>query len=170
MKIKNSLLLLTAFSLVISLSSCNPDKNNSASSSDKPSASSTIDSSIDDEPSSKPQDSVSSVSSESSSSHQDSVSSTSSESSSDSQDSVSSVSSSEQETQTFTVTWKNYNGEILEIDYKVAYGAMPSYDYETPTRPSDDTYDYVFIGWTPAITPVTSNQTYTATYNQVEKN
>ena len=155
MKIKNSLLLLTAFSLVISLSSCNPDKNKSASSSDKLSASSIIDSSIDDEPSSKPQDSVSSASSESSS---------------NSQDSTPSFSSSEQETQTFTVTWKNYDDEILEIDYKVAYGAMPSYDYETPTRSSDDTYDYVFVGWTPAITPVTSNQTYTATYNQVEKN
>ena len=155
MKIKNSLLLLTAFSLVISLSSCNPDKNNSASPSDKLSASSTIDSSIDDESSSKPQDSVSSASSESSS---------------DSQDSTPSFSSSEQETQTFTVIWKNYDDEILEIDYKVAYGAMPSYDYETPTRPSDNTYDYVFIGWTPAITPVTSNQTYIATYNQVEKN
>ena len=170
MKIKNGLLLLTAFSLVISLSSCNPDKNNSASPSDKPSASSIVDSSIDEESSSKPQDSISSGNSKSSSSHQDSISSASSESSSDSQYSAPSFSSTKQEAQTFTVTWKNYNGEILEIDYKVAYGAMPSYDYETPTRPSDNTYDYVFIGWTPAITPVTSNQTYTAAYNQVKKN
>ena len=155
MKIKSGLLLLTIFSIAVSLSGCIPKKNSSASSSDKLSASSIIDSSIDDEPSS---------------SSQDSVSSDNSEYSSNSQNSATSSSSSNQETQTFTVTWKNYDGEILEIDYKVAYGAMPSYDYETPTRSSDDTYDYVFIGWTPAITPVTSNQTYTATYNPVAKN
>ena len=155
MKIKNSLLLLTALSLMISLSSCDPKKNSSASSNTEQSVSSINDSSKEDETSSSPQKSLSS---------QDTTSSSSA------QDGAPSSSSSEQVDQTFTVTWKNYNGEILEIDYKVAYGANPSYDYETPTRPSDDSYDYVFSGWTPAITPVTSNQTYTATYNQIHKN
>ena len=78
-------------------------------------------------------------------------------------------SSSQQEVQKYTVTWKNYDGSILEIDYNVPYGATPSYDYETPVKPSDDAYDYVFKGWTPAITIVTSNQTYTATFDAVEK-
>ena len=80
-----------------------------------------------------------------------------------------SSSSSQQITQRFTVTWKNYDGSILEIDYNVEYGAMPSYDYETPVKPSDEQYDYVFKGWTPAITIVTSDQTYTATFNAVAK-
>ena len=78
-----------------------------------------------------------------------------------------SSSSSQQITQRFTVTWKNYDGVVLEIDYNVEKGAMPSYDFETPVKPSDDEYHYVFTGWTPQVTAVTSNQTYTATFDAV---
>ena len=155
MKIKNGLLLLTALSLMISLSSCDPKKNSGSSSNIEPSSNIIIDSSSE-EPVSSSEDIVSSDVEESSSTSEES--------------SAPSSSSSNLEDQTFTVTWKNYNGEILEIDYKVKYGSTPSYDFETPTRAEDNEYKYVFIGWTPAITPVTSNQTYTATYNPVAKN
>ncbi len=155
MKIKNSLLLLMALSLMISLPSCDPKKNSGPSSNVEPSSNIVIDSSSE-EPISSTEDITSSENEESSSTSEES--------------SAPSSSSSSLEDQTFTVTWKNYNGEILEIDYKVKYGATPSYDFETPTRPEDNEYKYVFIGWTPTIAPVTSNQTYTATYNQVAKN
>ena len=68
--------------------------------------------------------------------------------------------------ETFTVTWKNYNGNILEIDYNVPKGSMPSYDYETPTRPSNGNTHYTFTGWTPTPAPVTADITYTATFSE----
>ncbi len=68
----------------------------------------------------------------------------------------------------FTVTWKNYNGDILEIDTDVPRGSEPSYDGQPPTKPSDETYSYTFSGWTPSITPVEKDATYTATYTSKE--
>ena len=45
-----------------------------------------------------------------------------------------------QEKLTYTITWKNYDGSVLEIDTNVAYNSTPSYDGVTPTRPDDDEY------------------------------
>ena len=64
----------------------------------------------------------------------------------------------------FTVIWKDYNGDELETDTEVAYGTMPSYDGEEPTREEAEEYTYIFSGWTPEIEPVTGDITYTATY------
>ena len=66
--------------------------------------------------------------------------------------------------QTYTVTWKNWDGEVLETDTNVKEGFMPHYNGENPTRPDDDEYTYTWYGWTPELTIVTSNQTYTAKY------
>ncbi len=64
----------------------------------------------------------------------------------------------------FTVTWKNWDGTVLETD-TVSYGAKPSYDQASfPTRAKDAQYTYTFAGWDKNITSVTENITFTAQY------
>ena len=64
----------------------------------------------------------------------------------------------------YTVTWNNADGKTIATD-KVAYGETPKYTGETPTRDSDAQYNYTFKGWSPEITKVTGDQTYTAVYD-----
>ena len=64
----------------------------------------------------------------------------------------------------FTVIWLNWNGDLLEKDEDVKYNSDPSYDGKSPTRPASGRYTYTFNGWTPALSPVTGDITYTATY------
>ncbi|MDY4819576.1 MAG: InlB B-repeat-containing protein [Bacilli bacterium] len=73
-----------------------------------------------------------------------------------------------QEKLTYTITWKNYDGSVLETDTNVAYSSMPSFDGATPTRTSDAEYSYTFSGWSPSITSVTGDTTYTALYSQTK--
>ena len=68
---------------------------------------------------------------------------------------------------TFTVTWINYDGTVLEVDKDVAQGTVPSFDSETPTREPDAQYTYTFRRWGPEIGPVDRDITYTATYSSV---
>lgn len=66
--------------------------------------------------------------------------------------------------ETYTITWKNYDGTILEIDNEVIKDTIPTYDGATPTKPSDTQFTYTFKGWDPEVAPATQNQIYTATY------
>ena len=50
-------------------------------------------------------------------------------------------------TNKYTVTWKNWNGEVLETDTNVEYGTMPSYNGNTPVKSSDQNNQYVFEKW-----------------------
>ena len=68
--------------------------------------------------------------------------------------------------ETYTVTWKNYDGTVLETDSNVSSGAIPEYNGATPTRATDETYAYYFKGWDKEISPVNGDITYTATYEQ----
>ena len=69
----------------------------------------------------------------------------------------------------YTIIWKDENGAQLERDDNVEYGLMPSFDKEEPTKAPTDEFTFEFAGWTPEVTTVTGNQTYTATYNATKR-
>ncbi len=68
------------------------------------------------------------------------------------------------DTNKYTVTWKNWNGDELEKDENVEYGATPKYDGVTPTKPATAQFTYTFTGWMPEVSEVTGDAIYTATY------
>jgi uncharacterized repeat protein (TIGR02543 family) len=68
--------------------------------------------------------------------------------------------------ETYSITWKNYDGSTLKTDLNVASGVLPIYDGATPTRQMSDANTYSFIGWNPSVVPANSNATYTAQYSE----
>ncbi len=69
----------------------------------------------------------------------------------------------------YTVTWKNEDGSVLKVDKRVLYGALPQYTGPAPTKKSNEIYDYMFMGWSPAVKRVTCNATYTASFTGIKK-
>ena len=64
----------------------------------------------------------------------------------------------------YTITWKNYDGTVLEVDNDVPYGATPTYDGARPTKPSSGGFKQTWSGWSPEVKAVTENQTYIASF------
>ena len=64
----------------------------------------------------------------------------------------------------YTIQFVNDNGSVLQSE-SLTYGTKPVYRGEVPTKAPNSQYTYTFAGWTPIITTVTGNQTYTATYS-----
>ena len=68
----------------------------------------------------------------------------------------------------FFITFVNWDNTELQSSF-VQQGKMPVYTGNTPTRPDDEHYTYVFKGWTPEIVPSEADATYTAVYNATAK-
>ena len=62
----------------------------------------------------------------------------------------------------YTVTFQDEDGTVLQSG-KVAEGELPVAP-ANPAKLTDFVYNYTFAGWSPAITKVTGDVTYTATY------
>jgi len=71
--------------------------------------------------------------------------------------------------QRYTVTWVDYNGKELEKDEMVPYESWPSFDgAQQPSRANTDEYTYTFTGWSPELSPVSGDVTYTAQYSETK--
>ena len=66
--------------------------------------------------------------------------------------------------QTYTVTWENEDGTE-----NVEYGVTPTYDSATPTKASTEDKVFTFDTWSPAVSAVTGDITYTATYKEATR-
>ena len=69
-------------------------------------------------------------------------------------------------TNSYTVTWENYDGTVLETDSNVAYGTVPTFDGGDPAKPGTAQHSYSFAGWSPAVVAVTGDATYTAQFSE----
>ena len=77
----------------------------------------------------------------------------------------------------YAISWKNWDGSDLHdqdddviIPDNLSYGVMPQYLHTpNPSREPDVDYTYAFDDWSPALVPVTKDQTYTATYTKEER-
>lgn len=66
----------------------------------------------------------------------------------------------------FTVTFQNFDGTELYVDY-VSSGGTADYFGPTPLRPSSNQYTYAFSGWNKPLTNVTGDMVCTAKFQSV---
>jgi len=71
----------------------------------------------------------------------------------------------EWEANTYTITWKNDDGSVIDTT-NVVYNNLPT--HADPTKPATAEYTYVFTGWTPSIAIATANATYQATFASIK--
>ena len=65
----------------------------------------------------------------------------------------------------YTITWLNEDG--TEIDHEtLEYGSTPT--HADIDKENTDEWTYTFVGWTPEITTVTGDASYTATFDSVK--
>ena len=62
----------------------------------------------------------------------------------------------------YTITWKNDDGSVIDTT-TVAYGEVPT--HADATKDATAQYTYTFLGWSPAVTSVTGDAEYIATYS-----
>ena len=69
---------------------------------------------------------------------------------------------------TYAITWKNYDYTDLLVQ-NVTPNTVPQYTGATPTKPSDETYNYAFSGWDSEIVAATVDAIYTAQFSATPK-
>ena len=69
---------------------------------------------------------------------------------------------------TFTVVWKNYDGEELKTA-QVPYGTTVNYNGDAPVKPDTAEFSYKFDKWSPEEGEITEATTYIATYTETRK-
>ena len=67
---------------------------------------------------------------------------------------------------TFNVTWKNFDGAVLEVDEGVVEGTVPTYDGPNPSKANTAQYTYTWTGWTPNVEAVSQDIEYIATFKE----
>ena len=70
-----------------------------------------------------------------------------------------------EQTTAYTITFVDEDGTTVLQQSNYKPGLTPAYKGETPTKKGDAQYSYIFSGWSPEITAVTGNTTYTAQYH-----
>ena len=65
------------------------------------------------------------------------------------------------EKRSYTITWKHEDGSVINTT-TVPYGETPT--HADDTKANTDEYTYTFAGWSPAVTAVTGDAEYTATF------
>ncbi len=68
--------------------------------------------------------------------------------------------------QNYIVKWVNYDGRVLQEEILPA-GSAPQYNGDRPQKPADEGVSYVFAGWTPNVTEVSMDVTYTAIFKEI---
>ena len=63
----------------------------------------------------------------------------------------------------YEINFYDWDGTLLQSNM-VNYGEWPAYYNSDPWRESDAQYTYTFTGWSPELSVVTGNQSYTAQY------
>ena len=66
----------------------------------------------------------------------------------------------------YTIKFVDEDGTLL-YETVVEWGKTPLYNGTQPTKASTSEYVYQFAGWTPELTAVTKDETYTATYTAI---
>ena len=71
------------------------------------------------------------------------------------------------ELKSYTVTWKNWDGSIIDTE-RYYYGETPAFD-GVPTRPDEAGVGYIFTGWSPLVREVRASVTYTAEFTSFKR-
>ncbi len=67
------------------------------------------------------------------------------------------------EVPSYEITWLNHDGSLLGTS-QVFEGDIPEYEGETPTRPDEGGFYFVFSGWDKELYPVDGSASYAAVY------
>ena len=59
---------------------------------------------------------------------------------------------------------ENWDGTTLYVNNMVPYDTTPQYRGPAPIKESNELYDFMFIGWSPTVSRIKCNTTYTAQF------